>query len=323
MAVNPVSGAVYVSNTEANNQTRFEGPGTTGGSTVRGHLHEARITILDGDTVTPRRLNPHIDYGVVPSPPGVAALSLAQPLGMAVSPDGTTLWVTAFGSSEVGIVDTAALGAGTFTPEATDHVAVSGGGPSGVVHDAARNRLYVLTRFDDGVSVIDLGTRQETDHLLLHDPEPQFVREGRPFLYDARATSSNGEASCGSCHVFGDLDDLAWDLGNPDADVMPNPNPLHVGVSQPFHPLKGPMTTQTLRGMANHGPMHWRGDRTGGSQDGGDPLDEGQAFGRSSSPSMACSAVTARSSPTRWRASPTSRSPSPHRRIPFARSTAR
>ena len=24
------------------------------------------------------------------------------------------------------------------------------------------------------------------------------------------------------------------------------------------------MTTQSLRGMANHGPMHWRGDRTGG-----------------------------------------------------------
>jgi hypothetical protein len=32
-----------------------------------------------------------------------------------------------------------------------------------------------------------------------------------------------------------------------------------------FHPMKGPMTTQSLRGMANHGPMHWRGDRTGGN----------------------------------------------------------
>ena len=29
--------------------------------------------------------------------------------------------------------------------------------------------------------------------------------------------------------------------------------------------MKGPMTTQSLRGMANHGPMHWRGDRTGGN----------------------------------------------------------
>jgi hypothetical protein len=29
--------------------------------------------------------------------------------------------------------------------------------------------------------------------------------------------------------------------------------------------MKGPMATQSLRGMANHGPMHWRGDRTGGN----------------------------------------------------------
>ena len=32
-----------------------------------------------------------------------------------------------------------------------------------------------------------------------------------------------------------------------------------------FHPLKGPMTTQTLRGMQHGGPMHWRGDRSGGA----------------------------------------------------------
>src|SRR6185436_17193660 len=67
MAVNPVSGKVYVSNTEARNEVRFEGPGVFGGTTVRGHLHEARVTILNGATVTPRHLNKHIDYGVVPS----------------------------------------------------------------------------------------------------------------------------------------------------------------------------------------------------------------------------------------------------------------
>jgi mono/diheme cytochrome c family protein len=40
------------------------------------------------------------------------------------------------------------------------------------------------------------------------------------------------------------------------------------------------MTTQTLRGMAKNGPMHWRGDRTGGLLDDGDPLDAAQALGR-------------------------------------------
>ena len=56
-------------------------------------------------------------------------------------------------------------------------------------------------------------------------------------------TGSNGEASCSSCHIFGDMDDLGWDLGNPDDDAVVNGNPFRVGVGQPFHPMKGPMTT--------------------------------------------------------------------------------
>src|SRR5262249_9815579 len=48
MIVNPNSGKVYVANTDALNDVRFEGPGIFGGSTVRGHLHESRITVLDG-----------------------------------------------------------------------------------------------------------------------------------------------------------------------------------------------------------------------------------------------------------------------------------
>ena len=35
------------------------------------------------------------------------------------------------------------------------------------------------------------------------------------------------------------------------------------------------MTTQSLRGMANHGSMHWRGDRTGGNDPGGEPVRRG------------------------------------------------
>jgi hypothetical protein len=74
--------------------------------------------------------------------------------------------------------------------------------------------------------------------------------------------------------VFGDFDSLAWDLGNPDAVVASDPGPFISALFDPltnqtiapiFHPMKGPMVTQSLRGMANHGPMHWRGDRTGGN----------------------------------------------------------
>jgi hypothetical protein len=132
----------------------------------------------------------------------------------------------------------------------------------------SRQRLYALTRFDDGISVIDTGARSEISHVQMYNPEPDFIVAGRPFLYDARFSSSKGDSSCGSCHLFGDNDGLAWNLGNPDAAWSPNPLP-YVSVQsanvaiRAFHPLKGPMVTQSLRGLEFQGPMHWRGDRTG------------------------------------------------------------
>jgi DNA-binding beta-propeller fold protein YncE len=270
MAVNPVSGKVYVSNTEALNHIRFEGEGIFGGSTVRGHVHENRITVLDGDDVLPRHLDKHVDFDAccAPLPNDENERSLALPLEMAVSSDGATLYVAAFGSGKVGVFDTAALEDDTFVPDAADHIEVSGGGPAGLQLDEARGRLYVFTRFDNALSVIDTATRVETHHLAMWNPEPASVVEGRRFLYDARHTSASGTTACGSCHVFGDFDGLAWDLGNPDEVPVPSPDlviapPFAELPDDDFHPLKGPMTTQSLRGMANHGPMHWRGDRTG------------------------------------------------------------
>ena len=272
MAVNPVSGKVYVSNTDAQNNVRFEGTGILGGSSVRGHIVESRITVLDS-SVTPIHLNKHIDYSTccAPVPNAENAKSLAFPGGMAVTSDGKTLYVAGFGSSKIGIYDTQKLEQNTFVPNTQDQVTISGGGPSGVVLDEANGRLYVMTRFDDSLSMVDLKTRSEIAHIALHDPEPASVRNGRRFLYDA-SMSSHGDNACASCHIFGDMDNLAWDLGNPDASFVTNPGPLAIDhrdfglpVSPDFEPEKGPMTTQSMRGLANHGPMHWRGDRTGGN----------------------------------------------------------
>lgn len=279
MATNPVTGTLYVANTDATNHVRLE-------PNVQGHQHETRISVIPagGGVAVSRHLNKHIDYGIVPSPPGVSDASLATPTAIAVNAAGTSLYVAAFGSSKVGFFATGEIEADTFTPSAGDHAELTGGGPSGIVIDEARGRLYVPTRFDNGVSVVDIATKAEIDHLTFHNPEPNRVIEGRPFLYDARATSSNGEASCASCHVFGDHDGLAWDLGTEVGPVVTNPlplntpNPLPPGLDPDFHPLKGPMRTQTLRGMATHGAMHWRGDRTGGLDVGGPYDDERAAF---------------------------------------------
>ncbi len=322
MIANPVSGKVYVANTDAQNDVRFEGTGIFSGmfkppgepASVRGHLAESRITVLDGGTVTPRHLNKHIDYTTCCAGKTCAAgpnmgaacfadsecpsstcsnaendASLAFPLGMAVSSDGQTLYVAGFGSSKIGVYSTSQLENNTFTPGANDLRLTGLGacpgascGPTGLVLDEVNTSLYVLTRFDNGISVVSTGTGMEVAHLPLHNPEPANVVNGRRFNYDARFTSSHGDSACASCHIFSDFDSLAWDLGDPDGNILNNPGPFAVGpfgsppaVYTNFHPMKGPMTTQSLRGMANHGSMHWRGDRTGGNDQGTSQPDSG------------------------------------------------
>jgi DNA-binding beta-propeller fold protein YncE len=277
LAVNPVSGAVYVSNTESRNDLAFEGPGTFAGTTLQGHLAETRISVLSGaGQVAARHLNKHIPYGTLPAPAGVKDHSLSTPLDLVVSADGKLLYVAAFGSAKVGVFATEELEHDTFDPTTASagYIDIAAGGPSGLALDG-QGHLFVSTRFDDGVSMIDLATRTETSHVQLTNPEVATLTKGRPLLYDARATSSNGEAACASCHMFGDTDHLVWNLGNPDADLVVNPIPIRQGMfASPtingtgdptkLHPMKGPMATQTLLGLVNHGPMHWRGDRVSG-----------------------------------------------------------
>lgn len=305
MITNPVSGKVYVTNTEALNQNRFTGPANSlppspetpdapriPYTTLQGHFAESRITVL-GDGVTPIHLNKHIDYNdcCAPVPNAENAKSLAQPMDMAISRDGKTLYVAAFGSGKVGVFNTTELEDNTFVPNVSNQIQLSAGGPAGVVLDEANKRLYVLTRFDNAISIVDTTSKSEIDHIAMYNPEPANIVEGRRYQYDAALTSSHGDSSCALCHVFGDMDQLAWDLGDPSGSVKlnpsspdcptdPNPSPdcpsdlainhkdFGLPVSPHFAPVKGPMTTQSLRGLANHGAMHWRGDKTDGGAGG-------------------------------------------------------
>ena len=283
MAINPVNGHVYVSNTDAMNNLRFEGPGAFAGKTLQGHLAETRITVIADAAVQPRHLNKHLDYSKLAGTSGFDITardhSLATPLDLTVTSDGKTLYLAAFGSSKIGVFATAQLEDNSFDPikASANYIPVSGGGPSGLALDEPRGLLYVITRFDNALKVIDLSQNQEVAALPLPNPEPLSVINGRPMLYDATTFSGNGEATCSSCHHFGDMDDLAWDLGNPDGFVTTSAIPINLGAFsftvrningsgrvKDFHPMKGPFTTQTLRGLANSGAMHWRGDRSVG-----------------------------------------------------------
>ena len=291
MAVNPATGALYVSNTEAFNHIRFEGSGKFGGSTVQGHLAETRLTVIRDSAVLPRHLNKHLDYTKLAGSPGfdLAARehSLSTPLDLAVSADGRRIYVAAYGSSAVGVLDPQAVEQDSFDPVAASpgYIRVSGGGPGGLALDEDRGVLYVLTRFDNAVKTVRLESREEAASVAMPNPEPPPITQGRRLLYDATRYSGNGEASCAACHQFGDMDDLAWDLGNPDAEVTKSPIPINFGAflnplfqqllgidlkvngsgkAEDFHPMKGPFATQTMRGMRFSGAMHWRGDRATG-----------------------------------------------------------
>jgi len=293
LAVHPKTGKIFVSNTDARNAVRFEGPGEGvaqdggfAGTSLRGHLVESRITVLDpGDqTVKPVHLNAHIDYSrCCASAPNIETeRSLAFPVGLAISHrrdrhgallDAQDLYIAALGSDKVAVVSTARFERavpGQPMQDQRDHIEVSGG-PVGLELDEARDRLYVLAWFTNELVVVDTRTRAVVERHRMFSPEPASIVAGRPFLYSARRTSSHGDSACASCHIFGDFDGLSWDLGTPDDHDVANWGPFFGNPETQAFPLvsrflsvKGPMSTQSLRGMANHGAMHWRGDRRGG-----------------------------------------------------------
>ena len=274
MAVHPVSGKVYVSNTEARNEIRFEGPGLTA-TTVRGRLAESRISVVDvpGKSVDAVHLNSHVNFAL-PDRAGQAisaadkARSLAQPTAMAFSASGDTLYVAALGSAKVAALPTASITSAGFAANSAQHINVPDG-PAGLALNADGTRLYVYSHVAHSVSVIDTASKSVLKTNALFSPDNVRVKAGRRLLYDANFTSSNGTSACSSCHMFADLDHLAWDLGNPDDPQKTNTNAYVANspkTTPRFHPMKGPMTTQTLRGMAKNGPTHWRGDRIGGTR---------------------------------------------------------
>ncbi|MEE2896719.1 MAG: hypothetical protein VX726_13385 [Planctomycetota bacterium] len=245
-------GGVVVVGTEASNEVRFE-PNLAGRFiTVEGAI----VSPGPRGRVTRRDLNPHLDYAGPTIPFAERVLSIGDPRGVACSPDGQEVWVTGMGSNNVLVLDPSLA--------RVDRLDV-GTGPTGIAMDPAGEHVYILNRFEAAVTIIDRSSRRQVGRLELFDPTPAFINEGRPFLYDTHLTSGLGHASCGSCHVDGRIDQLAWDLGDPSGEMKAFDQvcnlDLPIGECEDFHPMKGPMTTQTLTGLEGNAPFHWRGDR--------------------------------------------------------------
>jgi YVTN family beta-propeller protein len=258
LAVNPKSGNVYVANTDALNLINFE-------NNLNGHLVNHRITsvsISNGQTQI-TDLNAGINYSQLPNPTAMAS-ALAMPTAIIFEPTGRYLYIAAFGTDRVGIFDTTTNAVTNFIeidPQATGATVnpVSKRGPRGLALNTSADLLYVLNRLSNTISIVNLSSNVVTAEIPTgsFDPTPVVVRNGRGFLYDHKL-SGNGTGSCASCHIDGEMDLLAWNLGDPTANMTI----LQQGnATFEFHPMKGPMTTQTLRGLANQEPYHWRGDK--------------------------------------------------------------
>lgn len=244
------AGEVTVVGADATNEVRFEE--NLNGRFLRVLL--GRFQPAAPATTALTDLNPHLTYTSASVPPEQRALSLGDPRAIVWTPDGGRGYVAGMGSNSVLIIDAAGA------PLA--RVAV-GAGPTGLALAAAAQRLYVLNKFDATISVIDTATNVELTQLPLHDPTPVAIRLGRPFLYDTQLTSGAGHISCASCHIDGRGDSLAWDLGSPAGQMKPVNQPCRQGPGNctPWHPLKGPMVTQSLQGIIGAEPLHWRGDK--------------------------------------------------------------
>ena len=257
LAVNPVTGDLYVANTDALNLTNFE-------NNLCGHFVNNRITRIKVATgaVTPFDLNPKVTYGCASNPADLG-IALAQPTNVVFDPGGTFMYVAAFGTDRVAKVDTNGnvlgfvevslpSGSGSNVDPANKR------GPRGLALNASAQILYSLNRISNTISVIPTSLKSVTSEMAVGtDPTPAAIKAGRGFLYDAKL-SGTGTGACAGCHIDGEMDHLDWNLGDPAADMT---SYVQDGQTFLYHPMKGPMFTQPLRGLLNLAPYHWRGDK--------------------------------------------------------------
>jgi DNA-binding beta-propeller fold protein YncE len=255
LAVNPVSGQVAVVGTDGINERRFV-------PRLQSIFHRVKLAFVNPTTAASQisDLNPHLDYTQPSLPQALRNRSLGDPRGVVWSADGTRAYVSGMGSGNVVVLDSAGARVGEPIELGTFP------GPTGLVFADERHRLYVFNRFSSELAVVNTDTKAVVSKARIFDPTPASVRNGRQYFYDTHGTSGLGQAACASCHPDGRFDRLAWDLGAPDGQMvllgLVN-FPISERPSGDYHPMKGPMTTQTLQDIIGHEPFHWRGDRGG------------------------------------------------------------
>lgn len=255
VAVNPASGRVSAVGTDGINEVRFE-------PILNGRFLRVNLGLADPDGTNRSivDLNSHLDYAGPRVGKSRRNRSIGDPRAIVWNGAGTRGWVAGMGSNNLIEIDASGERVGS-----TIEVGV---GAAGLALDEALGRLYVLNRFAASISVVDVDAGRQISRKKFDDPTPKAIRKGRAQLYDTHKTSGLGHVSCASCHADARTDRLAWDLGDPSGEMKSNADQNKSLI--PFdsfppdwHPMKGPMTTQTLQDIIGKEPHHWRGDRDG------------------------------------------------------------
>jgi len=268
VAVQPGSGDLFVANTDAANTTHFE-------ENLKGTFSENRVSRVTLSNGASSEISLNVGFNPTNFTLADRTNALAQPAALVFEPAGTNFYLAAFGSDRVARVDANTSSGGVLSrielcPTAagsltdTRHMR----GPRGLALKPGL-ALYALNRISGTISIIDPVAEAVVGEVPVgsYDPTTPVIRQGRGFLYDAKL-SGNGTVSCASCHIDAEMDMIAWDLGDPNGDLLIHQSLSVFGTGNfgtnttVVHPMKGPMVTQTLRGLNTLDPFHWRGDRT-------------------------------------------------------------
>jgi YVTN family beta-propeller protein len=250
----PGTSELWIPSTEALNA---EHRGET--SFVDGQVVSNRIAIHDTSGVAPARI---VDLDAL-APDGKGC---AQPTGLCFDPVRPRVYVCAYGSDVVAVLNLGTDGSITWAGLINipaKQVYPRGSGPRSCVTDPAGQALYVFNRNDTAVARIELASlpahrfEVTATHVagIGRGEMSTEVQLGRHLFTDAR-NSGSLTSSCASCHVDGNTDNLVWDLSSYLDPEGTAPIDVSFGLD-----VKGPLVTQGTRRQEEGGPYHWRGER--------------------------------------------------------------
>lgn len=248
LAFNPVTQALWSVGVQLHNTT----PSTE--QDLNGNFATNQLSIIDAASIPPLGgppVAPTSQIDTDGSPGSYSQLrSIANPSSIVFDDGSGQAWVAAANGPVIAVFDSA----GNRFGQGGDRYLVNYATTPQILGTNCRTlvRLYSLLFAycqDSGIIVIhDLlsPSQYPIGQLVLGlDPTPEPLKRGRAVFNDAFNLSAEGRFTCGTCHVGGAADGLAWDLSEKNADE------------------KGPMVTQTLIGIEDSAPYHWRGERTG------------------------------------------------------------